>query len=46
VLASGHRLLAVAEAAQAGGGHEPELPEPLDSEADLLLDAPAAGVRR
>ena len=46
VLASGHRLLAVAEAAQAGGGHRPELPEPLDSEADLLLDAPAAGAGR
>jgi MFS transporter, ACDE family, multidrug resistance protein len=46
VLASGHRLLAVAEAAQARGGHGPELPEPLDSEADLLLDAPAAEVRR
>jgi len=46
VLASGHRLLAVAEAAQAGGGHGPELPEPLDSEADLLLDAPAAGAGR
>ncbi|HEY5294541.1 MAG TPA: MFS transporter [Gaiellaceae bacterium] len=45
VLASGHRLLAVAEAAQLGGGHGPELPEPLDSEADLLLDAPSAGAR-
>jgi MFS transporter, ACDE family, multidrug resistance protein len=46
VLASGHRLLAVAEAAQAaGGGHEPAVPEPLDSEADLLLETPAGEAR-
>ncbi len=38
VLASGHRLLAVAEAAQAGEGHGLEPPQPLDAEADLLLD--------
>jgi ACDE family multidrug resistance protein len=41
VLASGHRLLAVAEAAQAGEGHGLEPPQPFDAEADLLLDPPA-----
>ncbi|MGH3003629.1 MAG: MFS transporter [Gaiellaceae bacterium] len=46
VLSTGRRLLARAEAAQAAEpGHAPVVPEPFDSEPDLLLDAAAGEAR-